>query len=168
MALTVEDGTQKTDSDTYASIADTDTYISRWHDDSDWSAATDAVKERALLKGTRWVDSHEFVGQMTDPDQALSWPRAFIGSIDGRVIASNEIPREIKEACMEAALREVQGNPLFVDHDGGSIRREMKQVGDLRKETEFANPRQAGKTFQAIKALLKPYLQISRGLQRGL
>jgi hypothetical protein len=168
MTLIVEDGTQKTDSESYASVADADTYVTRWHDDADWNAATDAVKERALLKGTRFVDSFHFIGQMTDPDQALSWPRAFVGAIDGRVISSEEIPRAIKEATMEAALREVRGDSLFVDHDGGTVKREMKQVGDLRKETEFANPRSAGKTFEAIRALLRPYLQITRGLQRTL
>lgn len=169
MVLTIEDGTvQDGTPESYASVADTDTYIAKWHDDTDWSGANAATKERSLLKATRFVDSHRFIGQRTDPDQSLAWPRAFVGAIDGRVIASNEIPREIKEATMEAALRDIKGESLQPDHDGGTVRREMKQVGNLRKETEFASSRQAGKTFEVIRALLGPFLQANRGLLRGL
>lgn len=169
MAIVVEDGTvQDETTESYASVSDADTYIARWHADADWTAATTAEKERALLKGTRFVDSYDFTGQRTDADQALAWPRAWVGSVDGKVIASNEIPKEIKEATMESALRVIQGEDLQPDHDGGSVRREMKQVGNLRKETEFASARQAGKTFEVIRALLRPYLQVTRGLQRGL
>lgn len=169
MALVVEDGTVRDATpESYSSVADADTYIDRWHDDADWNGANTAQKERALLRATRLIDSYRYVGQRTDPDQALSWPRAWVGSIDGEIIASNEIPPAIRHAAIEAALRYVKGNDLFVDHDGGTVKREVKQVGDLRTETEFASPKRAGKTFQVIDALVRPYLQRSRGLQRGL
>jgi len=169
MSLVVEDGTvQDATPESYASVSDTDTYISRWHDSSAWASANTAEKERALLKATRFIDSHNFVGQVTDPDQALSWPRGFVGAVDGRVVASDEIPRRVKEATMEAAMRVVEGDTLQPDHDGGTIKRERKQIGSLSKDTEFASPRGAGKTFSVIRALLRPYLQTSRGLQKAI
>lgn len=169
MALTVEDGTVQDETpDSYASVSDTDTYIDRWHNDSAWSSASDPEKERSLLRATRFVDAHGFIGQRTDPDQSLAWPRAWVGSIDGRIIASNEIPREIKEATMEAAMRDRNGESLFPDHDGGTIRSESKQVGDLSTSTQYASSKRAGKTFEAIRALLRPFLQSTRGIQRGL
>lgn len=169
MALTVETGTVQDETpDSYASISDLDTYIARWHDDSTWTGLSAGAKERSALRGTRFVDAHTFIGQRTDPDQSLAWPRAWVGSIDGRIIASNEIPREIKEAMMEAALRDAQGESLFPDHDGGTIRSESKQVGDLSTSTQYARSKRAGKTFEAIRALLRPFLQSTRGIQRGL
>lgn len=167
--LVVEDGTvQDATVDAYTSIADADAFIARWHSDTAWAGASDAEKERSILRATRFVDSHRFVGQRTDPDQALAWPRAWVGSIDGRVIASDEIPREIKEATIEAAMRDNNGESLFVDHDGGTIKRRRRKVGELETETEFATSQQAGKTFQVIEAMLRPFLQANRGLQRSL
>jgi len=168
MALVIEDGTQKTDAESYSDVPDADTYTSKWHDDSDWTAATTAAKERALLKGTRYVDSHKFIGQVTDPDQALSWPRAWLGSIDGKVITSEEIPTEIKHAAIEAARRVIAGENLFVDYDGGTVRSESKSVGSLSIGTTYSSAKSAGKKFQEIDALLRKFLQSSRGLQRGL
>lgn len=169
MTLTVEDGTVRDGTvDAYTNIADADAFISRWHDDSAWSGASDAQKERSILRASRFVDTHDFVGQRTDPDQALAWPRAWVGSIDGRVIASNEMPREVKEATIEAAMRDNNGESLFVDHDGGTVRRQRRKVGELETETEFASSRQAGKTFEVVEAMLRPFLQVNRGLQRSL
>ena len=169
MTLVVETGTvQDETTESYASAADADAYVTKWHNDVDWSAASTPDKERALRKGTRFVDSHEFVGLATDPDQATDWPRGNVGSIDGRIIASNEIPLAIKRAAMEAALRIVQGETLQPDHDGGTVRSESKQVGSLSTQTEFATARRAAKTFEAIDALLRPYLARSQGLTRAI
>lgn len=167
--LVVEDGTIRDGTvDAYTSIADADAFIARWHNDTAWSGATDAEKERSILRATRFVDTYKFMGQRTDPDQALAWPRAWIGAIDGKVIASNEIPREIKEATIEAAMRDNNGESLFVDHDGGTIKRQRRKVGELETETEFGSGRQAGKTFDVIEAMIRPFLQANRGLQRSL
>ena len=167
--LVVEDGTiQDQTVESYSSVADADTYIGKWHDDPDWSGASTAAKERALRKGTRFVDSHQFVGQRTDHEQALDWPRFHVGSIDGHFVDTNEIPLAIKRAAMEAALRVVQGETLQPDHDGGTVRSKSQSVGSISTQTEFSSPQRAAKTFEAINALLKPYLQRSQGLQRAI
>ena len=169
MTLVVETGTiQDETTESYASVADADAYVTKWHNDADWSAASTPDKERALRKGTRFVDSHQFVGFTADPDQSLDWPRSAVGSVDGRIIASNEIPIAVKRAAMEAALRVIKGETLQPDHDGGTVRSESKQVGSLSTQTEFATARRAAKTFEAIDALLRPYLARSQGLTRAI
>jgi len=170
MALIVEDGTGKTDAESYASGADADAYVTKWHDSSDWGAASSTVKERALRRGARYINSHDFVGIRAHTDQALKWPRTHIGYIDGRANDPDAVPADIRNANIEAALRYIEGDSLLPDHDGGTIRRESKTVGPITTDTEYAATRRAGKTFEAIRALLNPYLSSgpSAPLMRGL
>jgi hypothetical protein len=165
MTLTVEDGGAKPGATSYASVSDADTYIADWHEDAAWNTANTSRKERALRNGTRFVDAHRFRGWRLSQSQALDWPRDGVGLVDGQDVYPGTIPDAIKRAAIEAALRDVRGEALFPDHDGGTLKRESKQVGDLRKEQEFDRPRQAGKTFEAIRALLRPYLQSSGSRQ---
>jgi len=180
MALVVEDGSRKTDAESYASVADADTYVTKWHDPTDWNNATTTAKERALRRGTRLVDDHRFFGEPTDTRQALAWPRrglgaftydvawAYGGPINGKTFRSDEIPPDIQAATIEAALRDVQGQDLFPDHDGGTVRSQSREVGSLKQQTEFASPRGARRIFEAIEALLRPYVfSSSRRLLRA-
>lgn len=179
MALVVEDGSRKENAESYASVTDADAYVTKWHDPTDWNNATQTAKERALRRGTRLVDDHRFFGEPTDTRQALAWPRrgldaftydvawAYGGPINGKTFESDEVPADIVAATIEAALRDVKGETLFPDHDGGTVRSESKEVGSLKKQTEFASPQQARRTFEAIEALLRPYvLSSSRRLLR--
>lgn len=170
MTLVVEDGSAKADADSYADVTDADAFIADWHDDADWNSASQARKERALRRGTRFVDTFNFRGKRLSQSQALDWPRDNVGIVDGQHVHPGTMPRPVKEAAIEAALRDVQGETLLVDHDGGTIRRESKQVGSLQKSQEFATPRQAGKTFEAVNRLLKPYTvsSSSRSLRRAV
>lgn len=158
MTLVVEDGSAKADADSYADVTDAGAFIADWHDDADWNSASQARKERALRRGTRFVDERRWRGWAATADQALAWPRVRVGLVDGHTITDDVVPQAVKHATIEAALRDVQGESLFPDHDGGTIRRESKQVGSLQKSQEFATPRQAGKTFEAINALLRSYV----------
>lgn len=170
MALIVENGTGLTNAESYLTVQEAADYTAKWYDDPDLGTVNDARIERALRRATRFVDSYDFFGWRAHKDQALGWPRAWVGWVDGQLIDTETVPDKIIQATAEAAIRDIKGDALFPDHEGGTIRREMKQVGDLRKETEFAGARTAGKKFEAIKALLKPYLQSgpNGGLVRGL
>jgi len=170
MTLTVETGGANPSADSYASTADADSYINDWHDDADWNSASEQAKERALRKGTRFVDAHRFLGYRLSQSQALDWPRDGVGIVDGQHVYPGTVPAAIKRAAMEAALRVVKGDDLLPDHDGGTIKRLSQQVGELSETTEFETPRQAGKRYEAIQAILKPYLQSgsSRRLTRSI
>lgn len=170
MALIVEDGGAKPDGESYWSVDDFSAYAAKWRDDADVNTFPDARIERALRRGTRYVDSFSFRGYRLSQSQALDWPRDGVGLVDGQDVYPGTIPDAIRFAAAEAAIRDLNGETLFPDHDGGTLKREMKQVGDLRKEQEFDRPRQAGKTFEAVRRLLRPYLvsSSSRRLMRSV
>jgi len=75
------------------------------------AAASDAVRETALLIASEWIDGNfrdRFPGEKTgDRDQVREWPRQ--GAYDDRAftIDDDETPGEIERATYEAAYREI-------------------------------------------------------------
>ena len=158
MTLIVEDATGNPDAESYSTVAEASTYVAKWHQSAAWDTASEAEKERALRRGARFVDSHRFLGARTYSNQALDWPRVNVGIVDGQLILSDDLPQRIKDATVEAAIRDVEGVDLLTDTDGGSIRSESKSVGSLQTKTDYAAPKTPGKQFKAIEALLKPFM----------
>ncbi|MBN8189540.1 hypothetical protein JF540_22910 [Salipiger thiooxidans] len=101
MALTV--GT-----DSYITVEDATTYAIAYG--KAFSGTTDAL-EAALRRATRWIDAtyrSRFPGYRTDGRaQALEWPRTDATDASGEEIAVDEIPVEIENATVEAAVREL-------------------------------------------------------------
>lgn len=159
MALTVENGAGKPDAESYASVTEADDYVDMWSGDQAWTDASTTDKERALRKGTRFVDTHRFLGHRLTDAQALDWPRDEVGIVDGQYVHPGTIPTPVKEATFEAALRDVRGETLFPDHDGGTIESESSQVGEVSQSKTYATPRRPVRTFEAVMQLLRPYLQ---------
>lgn len=94
--------------DTYVTLAEANTYWSA-RNNSTWSSASDANKEKALREATQFIDGeYNFIGIMTNYTQALAWPRsgAYIesGNFAGRSIEANTIPDQIKNAVCELAI----------------------------------------------------------------
>ena len=170
MALVIEDGTGKQDADSYISIADANDYINKWHDSAlAWSSHGNTGKERALRVGTRYVDSFKFVGLRAWTSQKLSWPRAGLGPIDGQYFKSSQIPDAIKHAVVEAALKHVDGETLFPDHQGQAIQSESDQTGPLSESVTYFAAKRPEKTFEAVQKLLRPFLVGNRRtLVRGV
>jgi hypothetical protein len=78
MALTLikEDGTGRTDANSYATAAEADSYFEAHLYASAWTAATAATKAAALVMATRLVDSqYQFYGYRAHDTQSLQWPR---------------------------------------------------------------------------------------------
>lgn len=106
MTLVVEDGTGLENAESYISLADANAYFigKRLHS-SAWTASIDAVKETALRQATLLIDS-EFTWTgtilMTDPVQALAWPRKDAYDRYGRA-RNSEVPQEVKYAVCELA-----------------------------------------------------------------
>ena len=79
MALTLikEDGTGKTDANSYADVADGNAYHDGHLYATAWSGATDDQKAVALVMASRLVDAEfQFNGTRTNAVQGLQWPRA--------------------------------------------------------------------------------------------
>jgi hypothetical protein len=118
MTLVKEDGTGMSNANTYASVADGDSYHEAHLYASDWTGATTATKEAALAMATRLIDgSYQFNGFKYTTEQALQWPRelchdpdrnegvytALTSSRRRRDFDVDQIPVQVVQACCEIA-----------------------------------------------------------------
>lgn len=132
MAIVVEDGTGIADAVSYLSVADADSHHAargniRWTD----ASVTDASKEAALVKATDFADKFfgkRFIGYRYTQEQALEWPRAEAVDRDGYE-RFMEVPRELKKAVAELAVRALIYDVLAPDVPGSAPRQSM-QYGD--------------------------------------
>jgi len=121
MALIVEDGTGKTDSDTYASEAALAAYAAAR---GVTIAGTDT---ELLITAMDYLESKDFKGDKGTQEQALQWPRLNV-VIDGYYVDSDAIPQSLVDAQCEIAISIDGGtNPLAI------IGRDTKseKVGDI-------------------------------------
>lgn len=145
----VEDGSGKTDANSYVSVADADQYNENHDADSDWSGATTAEKEAALRKGTQYIDlsyGQQWRGLKADQDQALDWPRSNVVDDANRAVGSDEIPQKLKDAVVEAAVLYNGGtDPLPNQSNPGVVKRKMQKADVVEQEIEYVggNPPQA-------------------------
>ena len=109
MAFVVEDGTGLADATSYASVD----YASAFHFDHGtlemWASIVD--DEAALTNGTvaldgmfAWSGTILRDGSDGNPAQALDWPRVGVVDREGRVIASDAVPKAIADATCLMAL----------------------------------------------------------------
>jgi hypothetical protein len=113
MALTLikETGTGRSDANSYASVADADTYHEGHLYATAWTAATTANKEKALVMATRLIDGQfQFSGVRAVGGQALQWPRVSCLDPDAdscllseRYVPSDVVPKAVSEATCEMA-----------------------------------------------------------------
>jgi hypothetical protein len=109
LILNKEDGTGKADANSYASVADGDSYHDGHLYASAWTGATTANKEAALVFATRLIDSQfQFGGVKLDEDQVLQWPREGCHDPDadgwnGGTVANSVVPKLVVEATCEMA-----------------------------------------------------------------
>ena len=104
MALDTSIGTLTANS--YATLAEADTYHSTRLHNAQWAAAEEADKEVALLWATRMLDNGvEFVGRRygLHQEQALQWPRYGVFDSNRYYIEEDVIPKQVKDAQCELA-----------------------------------------------------------------
>lgn len=154
MALEVEDGTGKTNSESFISVADADTRHTNLGNTA-WTGTT-AAKEQALRKATEYMQQayrERWKGNKHTVGQALAWPRNSV-VVDGFVtIASGVVPTEVKNACADLALKALS-ETLAEDLERGIVR---EKVGPIETEYDAASPQ--AKRFRAIDMTLSPYLK---------
>lgn len=93
-------------SNSYPTVAEFDAYWAMWTiRKPSWIAtAVQAQKEAALMAGTMMIDSLvDWTGVAATDGQALAWGRSGMLNRNGRAIASNVIPNELKNAVCEYA-----------------------------------------------------------------
>lgn len=133
ITLILEDGTGLATSNTFASSAEGDTYHEAHLYATAWTGATSGNKDIALAMATRLLDAHlEWHGSRSSSTQALGWPRVGSTTKDGVLLASDEVPAQVKNATVEFA-RVLLGTDRTAERD--SIGLKKIKVGSV--ETEF-------------------------------
>lgn len=170
MALTIEDGSIVTGAESYATVAEADTYHTN-RGNAAWTG-TDAVKEAALRKAASYLDGeyrNRWKGYRVAPlTQAMEWPRMNVTVDDGGYsltfndqlylgpicLASDAIPPRLKDAQCELASRALAGE-LAAD-TGAKIKRETVDV----ITTEYFNGEDPGKVrYLAVEQLISDLLR---------
>lgn len=111
MSLIVEDGSGRSDSESYISVADADTYHSNIGN-ATWATLTTTVKEQLLRKATNYmvqVYRSVWAGIRKNDTQSLDFPRFLVPKYDNGAMYSyydsDSVPKEVKDACCEFALK---------------------------------------------------------------
>jgi hypothetical protein len=152
--------------DTYLSVADADAY---WlaRSNTTWSDADNAVKEKALIEATQYLDgAFSYIGTQITTN-VLAWPRyeAFItkGNFAGVTYDSSTIPPQITNACAEIALHALSARLVEVKERDGAVKREKVDV----IEVEYLDRAPSSKTYKFATMILSPLLN-SGGRMKGL
>lgn len=172
MSLIVEDGTGKTDSESYISVVDANTYhISHGCPDA-WTRARDDTKEIALRVASQYIDAYYgplWVGIRANSTQALDWPRSGAATRDGYSIDSSVIPLALKQANCIAALKEVESAGSLAPDiaDTGSILSTDVTVGSISEKIVYAGGKTGLKKFTLLSNILRglvyPHGRVERG-----
>lgn len=146
--LIVEDGTGLSTANSYVNFDYADSYFAV-RDNSDWFNCNIGARKAALIRGAIYLDQFDYIGQKNTYAQALQWPRTG-ACVDGFDIPNDEIPKNLKYAQCEAALRSA-ASELMIDLDSGSVIEETVDVISV-KYSDYSNGGQ--KKFPIIERLL--------------
>lgn len=169
--LVVEDGTGKTDANSYLSVAEANTYHTTFTQSANWTAASLATKQAALIAATQYLDTEyggRWRGVKGTSTQALAWPRANVVDEDGYTADWNKVPQRLKDACAELALRVVLGDDLLgTVTDPGEVVSESKALGPISKTVTYASAKPHHYQYPKIEALLRSLLVAAGRVYRG-
>jgi len=173
MSLILEDGSGLATAESYASIAEADTYLGNHDSPASWTAASTDQKEDALRTATEWIDSRylgRFQGSKVEPrTQRLAFPRYGV-EIDKVVLDETPLPRCLVEATIELARRHIDevaaGSSLAEDVTDGTIKSQSVQLGPISESKTYQGGKPQLKRYTVVTRLLRPLL-CSSGLERA-
>jgi hypothetical protein len=154
MALVVEDGTGKSNADSYVSLVEAETYFTNlnilaWLDNDD-----DTAKEGALREATKYLDrSYNFIGSIFSTSQSLNWPRESVYDSQGREF-DEVVPQAVKDATCELALNALSGRLVSNVSNSNYVTRE--KVGDI--EVEYAEGAPTNVEYTYVDSILNDFL----------
>lgn len=171
MALIVEDGTGKSDANSYLSVADADSYHTDHSASSTWAAASQAVKEKAIRLATQYLDARfdgHWRGCKMSSTQSLAWPRGQAVDNEDFAYDSDTLPRRLKDVTAELALRVVTGDTLFADQSKAArVASNSVTIGPITKSVSYVGGLDPAKKYPLIEALMEPLIAASNSLDRG-
>jgi len=171
MALIIEDGTNVTGADSYATTDEFNTYWSDRGKSTAVSAATGTDKDRALRKAVDYMESNysgRWKGVRANATQALAFPRSGLVDSDGYPIETTEIPRHLKPAQIEFAAAIIDGIDLQKNVVAqGEIKRKRSKIDVLESETEYMGSQTQSGYAQRAEGYLREYVVGSGQAVRG-
>lgn len=161
MTLIVEDGTGKSDAESYATVVEASTYHNARNQGDAWDLVDD--QEAALRLATAYMEQAyrlRWKSFRVTATQALCWPRAWVQTPDApygygsfaAYIPNNVVPTEVKQACMELALKSASG-ALAPDLERATV---AEKIGPIEVQYDKSSPRYV--EFRSIDMLLGPFL----------
>ena len=118
LILIVEDGSAKSDANSYATRAEGNAYHEGHVAATDWTAATDAQKEAALVMATRAIDAlFRFEGWKRTSTQTLQWPRTDCPDVE-RSEGEDDLPEDTLPASVRDAACELARHLIVQDRTG--------------------------------------------------
>lgn len=166
MALVVEDGTGKSDADSFISDADAVSYFTAIGD-ATFTAASSTAREQALRRAQQYITRRyrgRWKGRRVYQTQALDWPRYSVSDVDGWTIQSNVVPTEVKQAQCELALAALSEDLMPTIDKPGDIASVSQSVGSVSQSISYVNGRSQVKQYSKAEALLA-HLLTSGGCQ---
>ena len=167
----VEDGSSKTDSNSYLSVADADQYHENHSGSTTWSGETQANKEKALRLATQYLDivyGDQWEGVRSDVDQALDWPRFDVTTHDeDDWWESDEMPQPLKDACAELALISMSETLLPNQSTPGTVKKSSVRVGELSESIEYMGGNSPFTMFSVVEALVSELIEQAGSIERS-
>lgn len=151
--LIVETGAGLSNANSYVDTDYADAYLTNKGTPQEWTDAADT--DAALIASTQYIDaiySARWFGYRQLYSQALAWPRINVLDRDGFIVTG--VPRKLKEATVEIAIKILQG--LVVDNTG-TIKRKRSKVGEIESEVEYVGGRSPTPYFTLVENLLSEF-----------
>ena len=131
-----------------------------------------ASKEQALIFATQYLDSvyvPRYLGTIFSDEQRLYWPRAGVDLNNGRLLATNELPRELLDATAELALKAVDGSDIFSSDsdDNGVVSERAVKVGPLSERLKFIGGSEPIKKYRKVNDILWNILRPAGEVRRA-
>jgi len=164
IALVVEDGTGRSDADSYVTLAEADTYHLRFGNPDVWATATTAQRTTWLRTAAEQIDTYfgiRWRGYRATSTQALDWPQhAAFDYVANRIIEGTVVPQRVKKAQFLWALDLALGNdPIETTQVGQQgVEQESKTMaGGFSKSVTYTSG--ASGTPRAMTALFRQVVQ---------
>ena len=156
MALIIDATLGGSSSNSYVTLAESDTYFESRLYVSVWTDATDDLKNRALVMATRRVDYEKFYGDRATPTQSLALPRINLDYLDG-IDMNNTIPYQIKHATMELALYMLATDMSKVGINDGAVKK--VKVGSIEKEYHYDKSDNVSRSYDELPSFVESLLE---------
>jgi hypothetical protein len=170
MALIVEDGTGKSDAESYVSVADVITWITKYYPANDFLTKTTAEQEAYCLQSTQYLDQKyggRWLGDKNSKEQALDWPRKNV-MVDGFAVEDNEIPNALLIGTYQTIIPFVAGDDPFASIETpGSIIEESASIGPISETTKYSGPKSYFTKYPKIDAAVRSIIENADFVERS-